>query len=302
MISHRVPSESEPNPWSARLAARRATGDALLDLTEADPWRAGLAEAADGAALAVDGAALARTRPDPRGERRAREAVAVYYRDRGLAIDPSHVLLTTGASESYAHLFRVLADPGERIAIPRPSYPLFEPLARAEGLEAATYRLEFTGRWRLDLDSLDAALHGGARAVLVVQPNHPTGSCLDASEIAAVETRCARHGAAIVSDEVFGDYGWNAARRSLPSLLGERSVPTFVLGGLSKACGRPELKLGWIAACGPAAEREAALHALEWLADLFLSVGAPAQGALPGLLEARHPFQKLRARFRGAPA
>ena len=294
MISSRIPRGAAPNAWSLALAARRARGEPLLDLTEADPWRTGLGDpsGADAPGLAVDIAALARSRPDPRGDRAAREAVARYYRDRGPALDPAHVVLTTGTSESYAHLFRLLADPGGAIAAPRPSYPLFEPLARAEGVELVPYRLEFTGRWRLDLDSLDAALRAGARAVLVVQPNHPTGSCLDAVEIAALEARCREHGAAIVSDEVFGDYGWDPARRALPSLLGERVVPTFVLNGLSKVCGRPELKLGWIAVCGPDAAREAALPALEWLADLFLSVGAPVQHALPRLLEARHAFQR----------
>lgn len=298
MISRRVPDDPAPNAWAQALSARREAGEELLDLTDADPIRAGLSlEPGGGPHDAAAGAApppasAAAPAPDPRGARPAREAVAAYYRDRGARLDPAHVVLTTGTSESYAHLFRLLADPGGRIAAPRPSYPLFEPLARAEGVELVHYRLEAAGGWRLDLDSVESALAAGAHAVLVVQPNHPTGTFLHPAEIEALESRCLAHGAALISDEVFGDYGWPPARRTLPSLLGPRRVPTFVLSGLSKVCGRPDLKLGWIAACGPAPALGPALQGLEWLADLFLSVGAPVQAALPGLLAGRHAFQR----------
>jgi aspartate/methionine/tyrosine aminotransferase len=121
-------------------------------------------------------------------------------------------------------------------------------------------------------------------------------------ELAALEALCVRHDAAIISDEVFGDFGWGplpgtprgearAARHALPSLVGERQARTFVLSGISKVCGLPQLKLGWIWAGGPAAERDRALTTLEWIADLFLSVASPVQLALPTLLDRRHAFQ-----------
>ena len=247
------------------------------------------------AALATsDGA---RYDPDPRGLPSAREAVTGYYRERGLTARADDILLTTGTSESYAHLFRLLADPGDTFLVPAPSYPLFEPLAVLEGVALRSYRLAWDGRWHLDLGSVEAGLAGGARGLVLVQPNHPTGSCLEPDELAALERLCERHQATLVSDEVFGDFPWADRpgapdpHAGLPSLVGERRVPTFVLSGLSKVCGMPQLKLGWIVAAGPEAARRQALGGLEWIADLFLAVASPVQLALPRLLAGRRAWQ-----------
>jgi len=300
MTSRRIPDAHSPNAWSMALEGRRASGARLVDITEANPTRVGLGGVGPREAEALESAARASYVPDPRGLAAAREAVAGYHASRGATLDPDDVVLTAGTSEAYAHLFRLLADPGDRVLAPRPSYPLFEPIARLEGVELDHYDLAPGERWRLDVASLEAAITDRTRAVIVVQPNHPTGSCLDAGEIAALETLCARHGMAIVSDEVFGDFGWETATggpgsgsegHGLPSLLGPRAVPTFVLSGLSKVCGMPQMKCSWIAACGPDAARAEALRGLEWIADLFLSVGGPVQAALPALLEARLDFQ-----------
>src|SRR5262249_10332525 len=152
------------------------------------------------------------------------------------------------------------------------------------------YRIAWDGAWHLDLGSLDAALAAAgerARALIVVEPNHPTGSALDGSERDALAERLAARGIALISDEVVADFPWPPRRQPMPGLLGERRVPTFVLGGLSKACGLPQLKLGWIAVGGPARARGAAIEGLEWIGDLFLSVGTPTQLAVPELLATR---------------
>lgn len=297
-LSRRVPEPQAANAWSRLLAERRAAGAALVDLTEANPTRVGLAGAGPAEVVALASREAARYEPDPRGAAKAREAVAGYYAARGLTADPAAILLTSGTSESYAHLFRLLADPGGCLLVPAPSYPLFEPLAALEGVRLRQYRIAWDGRWHLDLGSLEAAFATDVRGVIVVQPNHPTGSCLGAAEIAALEALCRRHGAAIIADEVFGDFPWaDASRAGMPSLLGPRAVPTFVLSGLSKVCGMPQLKLGWIVLAGPDDARADALRGLEWIADLFLSVGTPVQHALPKLLRVRHDWQaKVRRR------
>jgi aspartate/methionine/tyrosine aminotransferase len=316
-----MPHEAGPNAWARRLAELRAAGAELFDLSEANPTRTGLSGVGPAERRAMEAAYAAALeggyQPDPRGLKVAREAVAGYYASRHLAADPGHIVLTTGTSESYAHLFRLLADPGDAVLVPAPSYPLFEPLATLESLRVRSYALAYDGRWHLDLDSLERGLAAGAKAVIVVQPNHPTGTCLDDREVAALEELCVRHDAAIIADEVFGDYRWapsrlgplpparlgpmaperarprtGSERMELPSLVSERRARTFVLSGLSKVCGLPQLKLGWIWAGGPAAERDRSLGALEWIADLFLSVGTPVQLALPALLEGRHAFRR----------
>ena len=293
MLSRRLPHDASPNAWSRLLAARRAAGATLIDLSEANPTRVGLGGAGPEALAALAQPESARYEPESRGSHGARDAVAGYYRERGLAVHPDAIVLTASTSEAYAHLFRMLADPGETILVPAPSYPLFEPLAALEGVKLIRYRLAWDGGWHLDPGSLEAAIERGPRAMIVVQPNHPTGSCLAADEMAAAERLCERHGVALISDEVFGDFPWPrpGGTGSLPSLLGGRRVPTFVLSGLSKVCGMPQLKLGWIAVAGPAAARAEALRGLEWIADLFLSVASPVQVALPRLLAGRHPWQ-----------
>ena len=186
----------------------------------------------------------------------------------------------------------MLCEPGDEILVPRPSYPLFEPLAQLEDVRVEHYRLAYHDRWALDLDSLEGALSPRTRAVVLVQPNNPTGSCLSAEETAAVVDLCAGRGIAIFSDEVFGDFPWPPETSSLPSLIGETRALTFVLSGLSKVCGMPQMKAAWIVARGPEALKTEALRRLEWIADLFLSVSAPIQNALPRFLSAREPFQR----------
>jgi hypothetical protein len=298
MFSRRVPHDFEPTPWARALEERRRPGARLVDLTEANPTRVGLGVMSPAELASLSTEAAARYEPDPRGGLEARWAVARYYASRGIQVDPKHIVLTPSTSEAYAHLFRLLADPGEAFAVPAPSYPLFEPLASLEGLDLARYRLAWDGAWHLDLDSLERAMARGVRGVVVVQPNHPTGSCLAADELERLESLCEARGVAIVADEVFADFPRPPSREPLPSLAGRGRVPTFVLSGLSKVCGMPGLKLSWIVLAGPEPARARLVHGLEWIADLFLSVSSPVQSALPRLLEARHAFQaRVRARL-----
>ena len=294
-LSNRVPKDAAPNAWARRLAERRACGARLVDLTESNPTRVGLSALASEELLALADPQGARYDPDPRGLLSARRAVAAIYADRGLAIDPDDVILTASTSEAYAHLFRLLASAGDEIVAPAPSYPLFEPLAQLEGVRLTTYRLAYDGHWHLDRGSLESAVTARTRAVILVQPNNPTGSCLSDDERRWLQAFCERRGLAILCDEVFGDFPRPGGVGG-PSLAGASSpVPTFVLGGLSKSCGLPQIKLAWIVCGGPAEARARALQGLEWIADLFLSVSTPAQLALPRLREVGPPF---RARVR----
>jgi hypothetical protein len=302
MTAHRVPRDLAPNPLARLLAEKRAAGRAVLDLTGTDPAAAGLAPPEGEVREALAHPHALRHEPDPRGLASAREVVAEYLGGRaGRALRPDRVFLTASTSEAYAHLFRLLCDPEDEVLVPRPSYPLLEPLARVEDVRVHAYRLVYDGDagWRLDADSLEASLTERTRAVVLVEPNNPTGSLLAPEDFARVEAVCVDRGLALISDEVFGDIAWPPREAPFPGRLGGRAAPTFVLGGISKPCGLPQLKLGWIAADGPEAELARLLPRLEWILDLFLSVGAPVQRALPRLLPVRHGYQALlRARLR----
>jgi aspartate/methionine/tyrosine aminotransferase len=179
--------------------------------------------------------------------------------------------------------------------VPVPSYPLFDHLTRLDGVEAIAYRLEYHGRWTLDFDSLDASWTDRVRAVLAVTPNNPTGSMLTDAELSELSSRCAARDAALVIDEVFGDYAFEqegpAPDRAVAahSSAVSRQIPespclTFRLGGLSKSIGLPQVKLGWIAVSGPEAAVRGALDRLELICDTYLSVSTPVQIAAPRLL------------------
>ena len=186
--------------------------------------------------------------------------------------------------------------------VPAPSYPLFDYLARLDGVQPVPYRLScgVDRRWRVDLSSVDEALArveavgGRVRAIVVVSPNNPTGSVLTAEDAAALDERCARRAAALIADEVFADFVRRPETFHVPCLTAHPTEAlTFSLGGLSKSCGLPQLKLGWISAGGPAPAVRAALDRLELVADTYLSVNAATEGALPDLL-------REGASFRGA--
>ena len=296
MWSRRLPAQLEPNPWSQRLAELRAAGRTLVDLTEANPTRVGLSEIAPEAREALAPVATERYEPDARGLETARVAVAEYYSARDVRVDPDDIVLTASTSEAYAHLMRLCCDPGQRILAPAPGYPLFEPLAELEGVALGSYRLVDDGTWSLDRDDFARDTVQGTRAVIVVQPNHPTGTWLGADDVEVVMRAARTGGMLVVADEVFGDFRWEpplgpAARRDDATLLAHATAPTAVLSGLSKVCGLPQLKLSWIALAGPDDDRRRLRQGLEWIADLFLSVATPVQLALPALLATRHAFQ-----------
>jgi alanine-synthesizing transaminase len=297
-VNRRLPAEQEPNRLARLLDVKRRAGRAVLDLTVTNPTEVGLLAFDEAALAAFASPSAGRYAPDPRGARSARQAIAQEIGPPAAPLDPDRIFLTASTSEAYAHLFRLLCEPGDDIVAPRPSYPLLEPIARLEDVRLETYRLVYDGRWRLDVDSLEASVGPRTRAIVLVEPNNPTGSVLAEEERRAVAALAERRGAALISDEVFREFPWKEGR-TLPTWCGSREVPTFVLGGISKSCGLPQLKLGWIALMGPEAAAGRLAAGLEWILDLFLSVGTPVQAALPSLLAGRRAFQEaLLARAR----
>ena len=288
MFSRRLPPELEPNALSRALAALRARDVHVADLTQSNPTRADIPYP-DGLLAPLADAAALRYEPHPRGLPAARAAVAADQGRRGPAVDPAHVVLTASTSEAYSWLFKLLCNAGDTVLVPCPSYPLFEHLTSLEGIHAHPYALEYHGRWSIDVESM-AAAPDSTRAVLVVSPNNPTGSYLTAGECASISQLCRRRDWALIVDEVFADYPLEA-RDPLTDIASRSEVLCFSLAGLSKTVGLPQLKLGWIVVGGPPAQRDAALGALELIADSYLSVGTPVQVAAPHLLRAGAPVR-----------
>jgi aspartate/methionine/tyrosine aminotransferase len=297
VFSRRTAWSVAPNRIASALEARRRAGRPVLDLTETNPTKVGLPmpEAEIRAALA-DARAL-RYEPTPFGHAAARAAVSAYH---GSAVPPEHVLLTASTSEAYALLFKLLGDPGDRILVPVPSYPLFEYLAGLEDVETMPYPCAWEDDgWFVDFATLEEQVDDRTRALLVVSPNNPTGAMLRPEEADRLLALCRDRALELIADEVFADYVFRDASTRVRSLAGRDQALVFVLGGLSKTCLLPQLKVAWIGASGPTALRDQALTRLEVVADTYLSVNTPVQLALPRLLALRDAIRApLMARLR----
>jgi hypothetical protein len=283
MFSRRFHWDFRTNRLTQALEASRRDGARILDLTESNPTRAGL-EYPPEIVRAFDDPRMLVYEPSPAGAIEAREAVASYYAARGVRVETGRILLTASTSEAYAWLFKLLCDAGDHVLVPRPSYPLFEFLANLESVEARQYPLVYHGGWSIDLDSLAAAVSERTRAVVLVNPNNPTGSYVKRAELQALSRLCAERRIALISDEVFSDYALGEAAERVPTLVGVEECLAFSMSGLSKVAGLPQMKLGWIVTSGPAKLRAEAMEKLEWIADTYLSVGTPVACAAAKLL------------------
>ncbi len=283
MFSRRTQWESSSNRLTEILDARRATGGRVIDLTLSNPTLCGFSYPVEAILGAISGAESLEYRPDPHGLPPARESVSAYYRSRGIGIDPADIFLTASTSESYSLLFRLLCNPGDAVVVPTPSYPLFEYLAGVNDAVTLPYRLVHDELWRVDVGSLRKSMIRSAKAVLVVEPHNPTGMSLSADERKEVSAIAARHGAALIVDEVFNEYRFDDSA-DIPAYPDEGLG--FLLNGLSKMAALPQMKLGWIALRGDRKIRLEARSRLEILNDMFLSANTPAQAGLGKLLEA----------------
>lgn len=272
MLSRRAHLPATPNPLTRMLAERRRAGRPVLDLTASNPTTVGLSWPADHLARAFAAPANTQYAPAPFGLPAAREAVA-----RHLGVDAARVVLTASTSEAYAFLFKALCDPGDAVLAVTPSYPLFEHLATFEGVELHTVPLAYDGAWHLDQDAVRRALTPRTRAILLVNPNNPTGHYLRPAELEAL----ADLGLPVLVDEVFAPYPHaGPAYRALH----RPDLPLVVLDGLSKRVGLPQAKVGFTIVQGPPHFTEPLLTALEGIADTYLSLSTAAQHALPTLL------------------
>jgi alanine-synthesizing transaminase len=288
MFSSRLDWAIGPNPLARLLQKKRSAGADILDLTESNPTAAGLNYSSERVLAALADPRSMRYEPAPAGIVAARAAISEYYSSR---VPVERILLTASTSEAYGFLFKLLANPSDEVLAPRPSYPLFDYLAALDSVRIVQYPLAYHGGWAIDFEALASRITVRTRAIVTVNPNNPTGSFLKKEELSQLSALCRRYDLAIISDEVFSDYSFEDDPARVRSLVEVEDVLTFCLSGISKVCGLPQLKLGWIVAGGPEPVRKQAFDRLELIADTYLSVGAPVQWAAGALLASREEIQ-----------
>ena len=290
-FSQRTGWNTEESELARAHRLRSDAGQPIADLTASNPTRCVfsydgglLAALADPQALDYD--------PQPRGSLLAREAVCRYYADHGVAVGPEQIVLTTSTSEAYSYLFRLLCDPGSEILAVQPGYPLFDFLAMLDDVRLTAAPLVYDHGWQIDPEGFRRAISAQTRAIMLVHPNNPTGHFTKPWEARELARLCRDHDLSLIVDEVFLDYGFagRPGGEGGSFAAGLDGVPVFVVSGLSKIAGLPQMKAAWIVVAGP--EAYGAMERLEVIADTFLSMNAPVQCALPAWLDGRAGIQR----------
>lgn len=291
MFSDRTTWRLTQNRFTQTLQEVRAGGRKVLDLALSNPTRAGLHYEEAEILQALSSPRALDYDPQSKGLPEAREAIAAYYRQEHEVhdVDAERIILTTSTSEGYSFVFRLLCNAGDELLVPKPSYPLFEFLADLNDVKLVPYELIYDHGWQMDFPSLEKAVTARSRGVVVVHPNNPTGSYVQAAEREMLNSFCRTRRLSIIADEVFLDYGLG---KTLPSSFAKNSeVLTFTLSGLSKIAALPQMKVAWVVINGPELEAAEAADRLEVIADTYLSMNAPVQWATPALLAQRKSIQ-----------
>jgi alanine-synthesizing transaminase len=297
MFSRRTNWTISPNRFTVAIEEVRASGGEFIDLTISNPTRAGIQYDAAAILDALRNEGSLDYDPQPKGLLEAREAVAEYYVARGEQVNAESLVLTSGTSEGYSYVFRLLANPGDEILVAKPSYPLFDFLADLQDVKLVPYPLIYDHGWQIDFHSLEKAIGPATRGIVLVNPNNPTGSYVSTAERERLNQVCSERGLALIVDEVFLDYALDESPH--PSFAINQGALTFTLSGLSKISALPQMKLAWIALSGPASAMDNAMSRLEVIADTYLSVSSPVQLASPVMLEQRKALQaQIAARVR----
>ena len=264
---------SEPNPIAKAEAEAKANGITLGKLNDSNPTKHALASE-----LLPDiyGA-------EPRGQRYA------FLHEQGNTATADDLYILSSTSEAYSWLIKLLCNAGDAVLAPKPGYPLIESIARLECVDMIEYQQRFDGSWYIDVAELREALEGEdggrIRALVLINPNNPTGSYVKASEREAIVRLCHDHEVAIIADEVFYDYDLEPFDGNA-RLAGETGTLTFALDGFSKTLAAPHAKVGWIQVSGPAAEVDEAKRRLDVVADDYLPMSEIIAKQIPAMLGA----------------
>lgn len=270
----------------------------VTDLTASDPTRCSFNYLKPALLRSFSNPKNLRYQPNPTGLFETRKSIAQNYKKNKINIKPNQIILTASTSEAYSFLFRLLAEPGDEVLCPRPSYPLFNFLAQLNDVQLRHYSLIYDGGWEIDLESLKRTYGPKTKAIILVNPNNPTGSYAKKQELREIVDFARTHKIALISDEVFSDFYFDGHKKSVTSLAATSPYLGFTLNGISKTIGLPQMKLAWIAVNGESSILNSALERLEIIADTYLSVNTPVQNALPAWLKLKPKIQsEIRTRL-----
>ena len=211
----------------------------------------------------------------------AREAAAADFVARGVNVDADRVLITSGTSEGIELALTAIVDEGEEVLVPSPTYPLYTAVLAKIGAQPAYYRTDHTREWMPDLDHIRSLINPKTRALVVIDPNNPTGAIYPQAMRRAMIALAEEHGLVILADEVYGDLAYDGAVPPMAAL--DHDAPIISYSSLSKAYLAPGWRAGWMAV-GASPRLDPALAAIKKLADGRLCSPGPMQYAVTAAL------------------
>jgi alanine-synthesizing transaminase len=224
----------------------------------------------------------------------AREAVAAEYTSRGFPVSPDRVFITAGTSEGIELALSAIVDPEDEVLVPMPTYPLYTAVLAKIGARVRYYRTDPARGWIPDLDHLANLITPGTRALVVIDPNNPTGASYSTATRRALLDLAERNGLAILADEVYGDLGYSGPVAPIGSLNPDAAILSF--SSLSKAYLAPGWRTGWMA-IGRSPRLDEVVAAVRKLADGRLCSTVPMQYAVAAALAGDRSHQAM---FRAA--
>ncbi|HET6958509.1 MAG TPA: aminotransferase class I/II-fold pyridoxal phosphate-dependent enzyme [Vicinamibacterales bacterium] len=218
----------------------------------------------------------------------AREAVATEYTRNGFPIAADRVFITAGTSEGIELALGAVVDAGGEVLVPMPTYPLYTAVLAKLDAKAKYYRLEPSQGWMPDLDHLERLVTPSTRALVIIDPNNPTGAVYSTETRRALLNFADRHGLLILADEVYGDLGFDGPVEPYGKL--DPDAPIISFSSLSKAYLAPGWRTGWMA-CSSSPRLDDVVAAVRKLADGRLCSTVPMQYAIAGALSGDRSHQ-----------
>ena len=222
---------------------------------------------------------------DARGIAPAREAVARYYDRRGVpGVTPEDVYLGNGVSELIVMTLQALLNPGDEVLVPAPDYPLWTGAVSLCGGRAVHYRCAEDQDWNPDVEHVAALVTPRTRALVIINPNNPTGAVYSPETLRGLLDIARRHRLLVLSDEIYDQILYDGAVHHHTAALAP-DIPVLTLGGMSKTYRLAGFRSGWLAVCGPKEPIAEYLEGFELLANMRMCPNVPAQHAIPAALD-----------------
>jgi alanine-synthesizing transaminase len=274
-------------PVLRRARQLEAAGHEIIKLNLGNPAPFGLDAPDDVLSDVVKHLPDAQGYSDARGIQPARQAVAQYFDRRGVAaVSAEDVYLGNGVSELIVMAMQALLDPGDEVVVPSPDYPLWTGAINLCGGHAVHYRCDEQNDWNPDLEDLASRIGPQTKALVIINPNNPTGAVYSREILLGMLDLARQHGLVVLTDEIYDQIVYDGAVHCPAAALAP-DLLILTLGGLSKTYRLAGFRSGWLVVSGPREDAADYLDGLELLANMRLCPNVPAQHAIEPALGGR---------------